>query len=458
MVCESRSSSVSPKSDAKARRSTAKLFKKEAFPVTPSRTSNGSPRKTPRETEWTHRPPTDEQRKSNGRKVGRSLIMWNRKHPRLLPLLVFSSRECSSPMGTGPRMNDKLLLHLVYECHRQNIQLPWVDVAHRLRPGSSGEAVTQHMARLRGELLNEGHVVPPKTGKGADGASTDPMVRGYVKEQSDVDGSWNVREVYYDEKIDDLRSESRPSSSNSMDSFDEMNVSKEEPQGQTDAFSSPIMPGQVQEVACGRVGGFKEPSSLVTSFAESMGSSFGESMNSSFGESIMTSCESDYNADLMDYAGINTVNTGSMFNNTHLQLPDPFVDHSPAVLPAQCAAVDLTAPLVGTSSLSTMPTPQVDALGYQHHAANMLPLLTAPDGSTFVGVPAGTYFSCLGYVPSQMAAPVMPLYGYPERPLYPPHSGSFSTAFESQSGHFPTPGSSLVFHEGSELHEIDPVL
>lgn len=105
-----------------------------------------------------------------------------------------------------------------------------------------------------------------------------------------------------------------------------------------------------------------------------------------------------------------------------------------------------------------MTTPQVDTLGYQHHAASMLPLLTGPDGSTFVGVPAGTYFSCLGYVPAQMAAPVMPLYGYPERPLYAPHSESFSTAYESQSAHFPTPGSSLVFHEGSEPHEIDPVL
>ncbi|UKZ80514.1 hypothetical protein TrVFT333_008275 [Trichoderma virens FT-333] len=119
------------------RRSPSKALKAEQ---TPNLDKLKTPSSTPREITYTHNLPTDEQKKGNGRVTGRSLIMWNR-----------------------PRMAEKLLLHIHYECARHKVNVPWDAIAHRLRPGSSGQAVLQHVNRLRKELLSEGHMLATRS-------------------------------------------------------------------------------------------------------------------------------------------------------------------------------------------------------------------------------------------------------------------------------------------------------
>jgi len=62
-------------------------------------------------------------------------------------------------------MSEKLLLHIQYECQKEGIELPWARIAHRLHPGSSPGAITQHLKKLRVNLLAEGHLVPPTIAK-----------------------------------------------------------------------------------------------------------------------------------------------------------------------------------------------------------------------------------------------------------------------------------------------------
>lgn len=77
-------------------------------------------------------------------------------------------------------MTEKLLLHLVYECHRDNIKLPWDKAVHRLCPGSSGQSAIQMISKLRDLLITEGHLVPPLMGR--RGVDIDPSIRGYVRD------------------------------------------------------------------------------------------------------------------------------------------------------------------------------------------------------------------------------------------------------------------------------------
>ncbi|TQV97613.1 chaperonin GroL [Cordyceps javanica] len=135
-----------------------------------------------REPSFSHSLPTEEQKRSNGRVVGRSLIMWGR-----------------------PRMAEKLLLHLHYECTRHKIVLPWDSIAHRLHPGSSGAAVVQHLNRVRKELIREGHLVPPVCQKPSSNSTVDPNIRGYVRQDLDGDDKDTTRAVRFDERHDDLR-------------------------------------------------------------------------------------------------------------------------------------------------------------------------------------------------------------------------------------------------------------
>ncbi|KAK2072595.1 hypothetical protein P8C59_006940 [Phyllachora maydis] len=110
----------------------------------------------------------------NGRVKGRSLIPWGR-----------------------PRMAEKLLLHLQYECARHKVNVPWDAVAHRLHPGSSGGAVLQHLTKLRPVLIAEGHVVPPVPQKPSSrGARVDESVRGYVRVEGAADQT-ATRPVYF---------------------------------------------------------------------------------------------------------------------------------------------------------------------------------------------------------------------------------------------------------------------
>ncbi|KAG6029050.1 hypothetical protein E4U41_000501 [Claviceps citrina] len=174
-----RASAKQKRSPAKARRSQSRAQNAEASLLS-SAASTSSPQKhdTPRTARYSHRLPTDEQRKGNGRVAGRSLIMWNR-----------------------PRMAEKLLLHIQYECSRHKIALPWDAIAHRLHPGSSGQAVCQHINRLRRELVAEGHLVPPLPQK--SGTYCPPEIRGFTRQ--DVHGSdlETTRPVTFDEKIED---------------------------------------------------------------------------------------------------------------------------------------------------------------------------------------------------------------------------------------------------------------
>ncbi|EHK24463.1 uncharacterized protein TRIVIDRAFT_199076 [Trichoderma virens Gv29-8] len=160
------------------RRSPSKALKAEQ---TPNLDKLKTPSSTPRETAYTHNLPTDEQKKGNGRVTGRSLIMWNR-----------------------PRMAEKLLLHIHYECARHKVNVPWDAIAHRLHPGSSGQAVLQHVNRLRKELLSEGHMVPPLAHKTSPSAPYDPTIRGYVRDLTS-DDKLATRSVGFDEKLDDAK-------------------------------------------------------------------------------------------------------------------------------------------------------------------------------------------------------------------------------------------------------------
>ncbi|KAK8078021.1 hypothetical protein PG996_004191 [Apiospora saccharicola] len=74
-----------------------------------------------------------------------------------------------------PRMYEKLLLNLVYECGKANIELPWDRIAHRLEPGTSKDAILQAIERLRQSCLAEGNLIPPEIG------TKDPWTRGFTR-------------------------------------------------------------------------------------------------------------------------------------------------------------------------------------------------------------------------------------------------------------------------------------
>ncbi|TAQ86148.1 hypothetical protein B7494_g5526 [Chlorociboria aeruginascens] len=115
----------------------------------------------------------------NGRRKGRKLVLWHRA-----------------------RMIEKLVLHIVYECNRLNVVLPWNDIVSRLSPGSSGQSALQMLNKLRDVMVVEGHLVPPLMGK--KGHGDDQGVRGYIR---DLDGPapTTVRVVDWNEEVEDLK-------------------------------------------------------------------------------------------------------------------------------------------------------------------------------------------------------------------------------------------------------------
>ncbi|KAL6832430.1 hypothetical protein V8C40DRAFT_284267 [Trichoderma camerunense] len=189
------------------RRTPSKITKAQKTPKVDKLKTPGS---TPRETAYTHNLPTGEQKKGNGRVTGRSLIMWNR-----------------------PRMTEKLLLHIHYECVRHKVNIPWDAISHRLRPGSSGQAILQHVNRLRKELIAEGHMVPPPAHKTSPSTPYDPTVRGYVRDPTS-DDKHATRSVGFDEKLDDAKI-------NLPDAFDAMDEGEDEffPEANGDEFCTP---------------------------------------------------------------------------------------------------------------------------------------------------------------------------------------------------------------------------
>lgn len=102
-------------------------------------------------------------------------------------------------------MAEKLLLHIMYECSRHRVDIPWDQVAHRLHPGSTGGAIVQHLNRLRANLIAEGHMVPPICQKPGSRVSVDPHIRGYIRKFPDSDDTATTRPVRFDEPLEDRR-------------------------------------------------------------------------------------------------------------------------------------------------------------------------------------------------------------------------------------------------------------
>ena len=94
---------------------------------------------------------------------------------------------------------EKLLLFLDYECHMQQVQIPWDDIVRRLQPGSSGPCATQMLLKMRERLVVEGHMVPPEKTK--PHIKPDPKVRGFVRKDPNGDPGV-VRVVAWNEDLE----------------------------------------------------------------------------------------------------------------------------------------------------------------------------------------------------------------------------------------------------------------
>lgn len=154
----------------------------------------------------------------------------------------------------GPRMAEKLLLHLHYECTRHKVAIPWDTIAHRLHPGSSGAAVVQHINRLRKELIGEGHLVPPVAQKPGTAISIDPTIRGYIRENMDGGDRETVRPVHFGEKVDDAKF-NLPDAFGADAASDEDFSMPDSPSPQRMALCTPERPGlgrsSYQDIAAG---------------------------------------------------------------------------------------------------------------------------------------------------------------------------------------------------------------
>ncbi|CZR53698.1 uncharacterized protein PAC_03578 [Phialocephala subalpina] len=124
----------------------------------------------------TRYPPKGPNENSNGRYMGRHLVNWHR-----------------------PRMMEKLLLCIQYECHRDGLLIPWDKIVHRLNPGSSGPSACQMLCKLREVLISEGHFIPPSLGKQV--MKIDPLVRGYTRDLDKAE-PWAAKIVYWTDEVD----------------------------------------------------------------------------------------------------------------------------------------------------------------------------------------------------------------------------------------------------------------
>jgi hypothetical protein len=96
-------------------------------------------------------------------------------------------------------MMEKILLMVQYECHRDNIAIPWDRVVHRLQPGSSGPSFIQHLNKMRDILVLEGHLIPPPLGK--PNIPQDTTIRGLIRDFSFEDPT-TTRMVGWNEVIE----------------------------------------------------------------------------------------------------------------------------------------------------------------------------------------------------------------------------------------------------------------
>lgn len=114
----------------------------------------------------------------------RGMVLWHRKFLFHFDLIASMSKSLTTPFPKGPRMVEKLLLCVQYECHKSGVKIPWDKVVERLNPGSKGSSALQQLNKMRDTLVAEGHVIPPALGK-AD--IPDPLwLRGYARDFSSV--------------------------------------------------------------------------------------------------------------------------------------------------------------------------------------------------------------------------------------------------------------------------------
>ncbi|GAB7360693.1 hypothetical protein MBLNU230_g0571t1 [Neophaeotheca triangularis] len=62
-----------------------------------------------------------------------------------------------------PSYDQHLLLIIYHICHREDIDIPWNEVASEIRPWMTGEAIKQHLVKLRAARAEAKLPVPPKT-------------------------------------------------------------------------------------------------------------------------------------------------------------------------------------------------------------------------------------------------------------------------------------------------------
>ncbi|PQE09832.1 hypothetical protein CJF30_00010315 [Rutstroemia sp. NJR-2017a BBW] len=103
---------------------------------------------------------------------------------------------------TRPRMMEKVLLSLQYECLRAGIELPWQKVANRVCPGTSKDALLQRLVKVRSRMIAEGHLVPPPLHKRP--ATGDRKLRGFIRDPT-KDNPYAIRAVGWAERINDRK-------------------------------------------------------------------------------------------------------------------------------------------------------------------------------------------------------------------------------------------------------------
>ncbi|PQE29852.1 RNA-binding cabeza protein [Rutstroemia sp. NJR-2017a WRK4] len=103
---------------------------------------------------------------------------------------------------TRPRMMEKVLLSLQYECLRAGIELPWQKVANRVCPGTSKDALLQRLVKVRSRMIAEGHLVPPPLHKRP--AMEDRKLRGFIRDPT-KDNPYAIRAVGWAERINDRK-------------------------------------------------------------------------------------------------------------------------------------------------------------------------------------------------------------------------------------------------------------
>ena len=92
--------------------------------------------------------------------AGRKLVRWNRKLPSMSPI------HCVQGIDISPADLDQLVLLCVdHVCVKNGVPIPWDLVAREIEPFLTGEAIKQHLVKMRNYREGEGRKVPEKLNK-----------------------------------------------------------------------------------------------------------------------------------------------------------------------------------------------------------------------------------------------------------------------------------------------------